>query len=143
MALAASPALSELEVSTRVLPQTRRRRRRRTKALSNARLLLLCVVPLTVMILYVALTAGLTAQTYTLGVQQRLHTKLVEKNNELRSRVAELQSVERLQAAARQLHMGEPAKVAVIAFPVAIQPAERRTALLDRIAGVARWLNVR
>lgn len=143
MALAARAHLSQTDADEVLAPSVRRRRRRRTKLLSNARLSALCLIPLAALLLYVALMAGLTAQTYALGQQQRLHAQLVEKNSTLRSRVAQLESVDRLQAVARQLHMSNPAKVAVIAAPLAIRPQQRRAAFLDRIVSMTRWLSAR
>ncbi|MDQ6781132.1 MAG: hypothetical protein M3Z37_08310 [Candidatus Eremiobacteraeota bacterium] len=110
--------------------------------MSNARLFGLCLLPLAALLIYVALTAGLTAQTYALGVQQQQHARLIDKTNALRSNVAQLESVDRLQAVARQLHMSEPAKVAVIALPAA-RPPERRTAFMDRLMHMTRWLSAR
>ena len=111
--------------------------------LSNARLIALCLIPLFALLMYVALTAGLTAQTYALGVQQQRHARLVEKIHSLHSQVAQLESVDRLQSVARQLHMTEPAKVAVIALPRTAQVQERRTAFLQRLVSMTRWLSAR
>ncbi|HLW38609.1 MAG TPA: hypothetical protein VKR99_09295 [Candidatus Eremiobacteraceae bacterium] len=144
MALAARAHPQQADVRTSpIQPDVRRRRRRRTKLLTNARLCTLCVVPLLALLLYVALMSGLTAQTYALGVQQQLHAQLAERNTALRSRVAQLESVGRLQAVARQLHMSEPTKVAVISQPVASRPPQRRAALLERIVSMTRWLSAR
>jgi len=130
------------QISRPIRPELRRRRRRRTRLLSNARLFGLCLLPLAALLMYVALTAGLTAQTYALGVQQQQHARLLEKTNALRSQVAQLESVDRLQAVARQLHMSEPAKVAVIVLPAA-RYAERRTAFMDRLMHMTHWLSAR
>lgn len=134
---AAEPAVPFIQ------PAVRRRRRRRTKLLSSARVCLLCVVPLLALLLYVALMAGLTAQTYALGLQQQTHARLVERNSALRSRVAQLESVNRLQAVAAQLHMAAPPKVAVIEAPLAIRPPQPRAAFLQRIVSMTRWLSAR
>lgn len=142
MALATLARTNE-QTTASVLPQVRRVRRRRTKVLSGARWSAICVAPLIVLLLYVALTAGLTAQTYTLGREQRTHARLLEQNTLLRSRVAQLQSVERLQATAHALHMTEPAQVALIDLPSAAAAPERRAAFFQRLASIARWLDVR
>lgn len=122
---------------------SRRKRRRSVKTFGNARKLVYCVIPLALLLIYVGGTAGLTAQTYKLAAEQRVHNTLIEENNDLRSRVAQLESVDRLQAVARQLHMAEPNKVAFIASPTAAKPVDRKLAFLARIAGVTRWLGVR
>lgn len=122
---------------------SRRRRRRMVKAAGFARTLTWCTIPLVLVLLYVGLMASLTAQTYRLAADQRLHATLVERNNALRSREAQLESVESLQAAARKLHMSEPQKVAYIFSPAAAQSVPRRLALFVQILGVTRWLGVR
>jgi cell division protein FtsB len=122
---------------------TRRKRRRRVKIAGNARTLIFCVIPLVLLLMYVGLMAGLTAQTYRLNADQRAHATLVERNNALRSRVAQLESVDRLEAVARQLHMTEPNKVAFITTPAAPRTPVRAFALFARILGVTRWFGVR
>src|SRR6202048_4286393 len=122
---------------------SRRKRRRRVKIAGNARTLIFCVIPLVLLLMYVGLMAGLTAQTYRLNADQRVHATLIERNNALRSRVAQLESVDRLEGVARQLHMTEPSKVAFITTPAAPRPAVRASALFVRILGVTRWFGVR
>ncbi|MBV8163288.1 MAG: septum formation initiator family protein [Candidatus Eremiobacteraeota bacterium] len=122
---------------------SRRKRRRRTRIAGSARRLVLCVVPLVLVLLYVGLMAGLTAQTYRLAADQRDHTNLIERNNALRSQVAQLESVDRLEAVARQLHMSEPNNVAFITT-VPPRPAPARTgALFAHIVAVTRLFGVR
>lgn len=122
---------------------SRRRRRRIVKAAGFARTLTFSIIPLVLVLLYVGLMASLTSQTYRLALDQRLHASLVERNNALHSREAQLESVESLQAAARKLHMSEPQKIAFIYSPAAAQPIPRRLALFVQILGVTRWLGVR
>lgn len=122
---------------------SRRKRRRRVKVAGFARKLVSCVIPLVLVLLYVGLTAGLTAQTYRLAASQKLHATLMERNNSLRSRVAQLESMNRLEAVARQLHMTEPSAVAFIGAPPVPQPVAPRFALFAGIFGVTRWLGVR
>lgn len=125
--------------------ESRRRRRRLSKAAGLARVLAWCIVPLMLALLYVGIMAQLTTQTYRLAAAQRFHTALVERNNSLRNRVAQLESVQNLQAAARKLHMGEPHRVAFIGAPsIAVAPQRsHRLALFVEILGVTRWLGVR
>lgn len=122
---------------------SRRKRRRRTRFAGSARRLVLCVIPLALVLLYVGLMAGLTAQTYRLAAGQREHANLIERNNALQSRVAELESVDRLEAVARQLHMTEPNSVAVLTTmpprPVAAHPG----VIFARIVAVTRLFGVR
>jgi hypothetical protein len=122
---------------------SRRKRRRNVKVAGFARRLVYCIIPLVLVLLYVGMMAGLTAQTYRLASAQKVHAALTERNNALRSREAQLESVDRLQAVARQLHMTEPAKVAFLSQPSAPQPVARRFALFAGIVGVTRWLGVR
>ena len=122
---------------------SRRRRRRIGRAAGFARTLTWCIVPLVLVLLYVGLMANLTSQTYRLAADQRLHATLIERNNALHSREAQLESVESLQAAARKLHMGEPQKIAFIFSPATVQPMPPRLALFVQILGVTRWLGVR
>lgn len=123
--------------------RSRRERRHRIKLAGFARRLTYCIIPLVLVLLYVGLMAGLTAQTYRLANAQKAHVSLIERNNALRSRVAQLESVDRLQAVARLLHMTEPSRVAFISQPQAPQPVARRFALFAGIVGVTRWLGVR
>jgi len=122
---------------------SRRRRRRRTKIAGSARRLVLCIIPLALLLLYVGLMAGLTAQTYRLAADQRVHATLIERNNALRSRVAQLESVGRLEAVARQLHMTDPNKVAFISTRPHAAPGARPFLVFARIVAVTRLFGVR
>jgi cell division protein FtsB len=122
---------------------SRRKRRRRVKIAGSARRLIYCVIPLVLLLLYVGLMAGLTAQTYRLAADQRTHATLLERNNALRSRVAELESVDRLEQVARELHMTEPNKVAFINTSAPAQPTPHAFALFARIVAVTRLFGVR
>ncbi|MDQ6766358.1 MAG: hypothetical protein M3Z41_00885 [Candidatus Eremiobacteraeota bacterium] len=122
---------------------TRRKRRRRVKIAGNARKLFYCVIPLVLLLLYVGLMAGLTAQTYRLAADQHVHAALLERNNALRSRVGQLESVDRLQSVARQLHMSEPNKVAFLTTPAPAQAATQPFVLFAQIVSVTRWFGVR
>jgi len=122
---------------------SRRKRRRRVKIAGSARRLIYCVVPLALILLYVGLMAGLTAQTYRLAAEQRLHSTLIERNNALRSQVAQLESVDRLESVARSLHMTEPNKVAFVSTKPPLQPAAHPFVLFARIVAVTRLFGVR
>jgi hypothetical protein len=123
---------------------SRRRRRRVARAAGVARVASVCVVPLVLVLVYVGLMAELTTQTYRLAADQRVHAALADRNAALRSREAQLESVQNLQAAARRLHMGDPRSVAFIWPPAKAAPrAGRPLALFVQILGVTRWLGVR
>jgi hypothetical protein len=122
---------------------SRRRRRRRIALAGLSRKLVYCVIPLVLMLLYVGLMAGLTGQTYRLAAASRVHATLIERNHALRSRVAQLESVDRLEAVARRLHMTEPSKVAFISTHAPPQPVDQPFALFARIVAVTRWFGVR
>ncbi len=122
----------------------RRGRRTRLRLAGNARKFVYCILPLALILLYVGLMAGLTAQTYKLAADQKLHAGLLARNDALRSRVEQLESVDRLQAVARQLHMTEPTKVAFVATPRTVREVpQHRFALFVTIVGVTRWIGVR
>jgi hypothetical protein len=123
--------------------RSRRQRRRRVKIVGSARKFVYCAIPLALLLLYVGLMAGLTVQTYRLSADQRAHATLLDRNNSLRSSVAQLESVERLQAVARRLHMTEPHQVAFITTPEPPQAVERPFALFVQIAAITRWFGVR
>ncbi len=126
-------------------PLSRRRRQRSlAQTLARARLAAWCAVPLVLILLYVAGTADLTTQTYRLAAAQRLHATLAERNAALRSRVAELESVQNLQAVARKLHMTEPRSIAFLPLPSAGPPRPApRVALFARFLGLTRWIGAR
>jgi hypothetical protein len=123
---------------------SRRKRRRRTRIAGSARRLVLCTVPLVLVLLYVGLMAGLTAQTYRLAADQRDHSNLLERNNALKSRVAQLESVDRLEAVARQLHMTEPNTIAFLTTTPPPQPAHAYAGVIFvRIVALTRLFGVR
>ncbi len=122
---------------------SRRKRRQRWKIAGSARRFVLSIVPLALILLYVGLMAGLTAQTYRLAADQRVHATLLERNNALRSRVAELESVDRLEAAARKLHMTEPNKVAFVTTRAVPQPDPHAFVIFARIVAATRLFGVR
>jgi len=122
---------------------SRRKRRRRTRIAGSARRLVLCTVPLVLVLLYVGLMAGLTAQTYRLAADQRDRTTLIERNNALRSRVAELESVDRLETVARQLHMTEPNSVAFLTTAPPRPAPAHAGVIFAHIVAVTRLFGVR
>jgi hypothetical protein len=96
-------------------------------------------VPLALLILYVGLTAQLTAQTYRLADDRAREAQLLQTNNVLHAQVGQLESLSRLEAAAVKLHMTYPKRVSIIALPGSPKPQPENTAL----AFVARLLHVR
>jgi len=89
----------------------------RRKTASVARVVLLGSIPLMLLCGYVGLNAELVAQTYRLSADQQTQAQLVQTDDALRQRLAQAQSVTRLEAAASALHMKEPASIAVITLP--------------------------
>lgn len=124
----------------RVPPHRGRAVRRKTAF--TARLIATALVPLLALLVYVGLTAELTAQTYRLNADQTLQSQLVRTDDNLHQRLAQLQSVARLEAAAAALHMREPSQVAVITLPSA-STKPTTTALAAGIASFKRLFSLR
>ena len=109
----------------------------RRKAGAAARYVIFALVPLLSLIAYVGLTDELAAQTYRLNADQAQQAQLVQTDDELRQRVAQLQSVAKLEAAAAALHMKEPAHIAVLTLPpTSTKPTT--TAFTARLASFKR-----
>ncbi|MBV8082362.1 MAG: hypothetical protein JOY86_05195 [Candidatus Eremiobacteraeota bacterium] len=109
----------------------------RRKRFSVARLGACAAAPLIFLFGYVALNAELVAQTYRLNADQQTQAQLVQSDDALHQRLAQAQSVARLEAAAAALHMKEPARVAVINVPSA-STKPTTTAFAARIASFKR-----
>jgi hypothetical protein len=139
----------KIEFDRRLTPTVRtvraprhRGRAVRRKTAFTARLIAIAVVPLVALFVYVGLTAELAAQTYRLNADQTLATQLEQTDDNLHQRLAQLQSVARLEAAAAALHMREPSHVAVITLPPA-STKPTTTALAAGIAGFKRLFSLR
>jgi len=104
---------------------------------------LFAVVPLSLVLAYVFLTAQLTAQTYRLHDAQARQAVLSQQEAELRDQVAQLESLPRLEAAAAKLHMTVPSKVVLVAPPAAVRPHGGLTTVAASIADLRRWFAVR
>lgn len=115
----------KIQFDRRLAPPPRTRQPRalgraaRRKTISAARVLAFALIPLIMLLAYVGLTAELAAQTYRLNADQTDQAQLVQASDELHQRLAQLQSVARLEAAASALHMKEPTSIAVITLPPA------------------------
>jgi len=107
----------------------------------GVQLALAVAIPLAFVVLYVWLTAQLTAQTYRLHDDQALQTALTLRDNELRQQVARLESLPRLEAAAAKLHMHVPEGVALVA-PARPAPTESATSIAASFAGLRKWLHI-
>lgn len=107
----------------------------------GARIGLFVALPIVFVVAYVWLTAQLTAQTYRLHDDQALRTALTQRDNDLRQQVAKLESLPRLEEAARKLHMHVPQSVAIVApaYAGAPHPATSIAASLD---GLRKWLHI-
>ena len=136
-------ALAYKPTRDRVLPPPRpptlrpARRAARRKAGAAACYAVFTFVTLLMLVAYVGLTAELAAQTYRLNADQIQQAQLVQADDELRQRVAQLQSVAKLEAAAAALHMKEPAHVAVLTLPPA-STKPTKAALGARLASFKR-----
>lgn len=133
------------------LPAKRPARGRTAKRVSAARARLagrgvrlgaIIVLPIALVFTYVWLTAELTAQTYRLHDDQALQTVLAQRDTDLRQKVAHLESLPRLEAAAAKLHMHVPTGVALVA-PAHAAPAPKMTALALSIADMRKWFGIR
>src|SRR5215469_8040674 len=107
----------------------------------TVRLGLIVALPIALIVTYVWLTAQLTAQTYRLHDDQALRNALVQRDNELRQQVAQLESLPRLESAAAKLHMHVPQGVAIVA-PSHAAPAKPATSIAASIDGLAKWLHI-
>ena len=114
------------------------KRKARMQRWWSAKLTLLVSVPLLLILSYVGLTAEVTSQTYRLAADQAQQAKLLQTDDELRQRLVQLQSVERLEAAAAVLGMKEPARISVITLP-RTAPKVPPT-LASRLADLKRFL---
>lgn len=139
----------KIEFDRRLAPAPRsvraprhRGRAARRKTAFTARLVAVAVVPLLMLFAYVGLTAELAAQTYRLSAAQTRQAQLVQMDDNLHQRLAQLQSVARLEAAAAALHMREPSHVAVITLPPA-STKPTTTALAAGIASFKRLFSLR
>ena len=140
----------KIEFDRRLTPRrsgTRSSRRHgraaRRKTVFAARVIVFAVVPLLMLLAYVGLTAELAAQTYRLNADQARQAQLVQEGDSLHQRLAQLQSVARLEAAAAALHMREPAHVAVITLPSTASTKPTTTALAAGIASFKRLFSLR
>ena len=115
--------------------RTWRARRRNTIAFGRvAALVALIALPV---LLYVMLTARLTATSYALAQATQAKAQLLEESQRRDDRIARLESPERLALVAAQLHMHDPHQYAVVAVPdVRVPaPAERGIAFFG-VAGI-------
>ncbi len=123
-------------------PKARVHRVRVRATRNGLRVLAFAALPLLFILAYVWLTAELTAQTYRLHDDQARQSALAQRDTDLRQQVARLESLPRLEAAAAQLHMQVPSKVALIAPPSAALANAPRTAIAASLADVRAWLRL-
>ena len=140
MAVAARALRHDQERRTK--PRVRRARRVRVRVAGRGvRLMTLAALPLAFVLAYVWLTAQLTAQTYRLHDAQASMTALTQRDNELRQRVARLESLPRLEAAAAKLHMTVPPGVALLAPAEQAHVPGAQTAIAASLAGMRKWFD--
>jgi len=114
--------------------RTARARRRNTVAFGRTlAIVALAAVPVLV---YVMLTARLTATSYALAQANQTKAALLEESQRLDDRIARLASPERLAAVAAQLHMHDPHLYAVVEVPDARVPAPPRGLAFFGVAGI-------
>jgi len=141
MALAARAYRADDDV--RHAPSGKRARRVRVRtAGKGVKIASLAAVPVALLLTYVWLTAQLTAQTYRLHDDQARQTVLVQRDNELKQKVAQLESLPRLEAAAAKLHMTVPPSVSLVA-PLTPPKTSAQTALAASLADVRKWFGIR
>ena len=102
---------------------------------------LFTALPIVLVVTYVWLTAQLTAQTYRLHDDQALRSALTQRDNDLRQQVAKLESLPRLEDAARKLHMHVPQSVAIVA-PAHVAPQHPATSIASSLSGLRKWLHI-
>lgn len=98
-------------------------------------------LPIVLVVTYVWLTAQLTAQTYRLHDDQALRSALTQRDNDLRQQVAKLESLPRLEEAARKLHMHVPQSVAIVA-PAHAATQHPATSIAASLDGLRKWLHI-
>jgi hypothetical protein len=140
--VAAAQHAYRIEYDRRLTPAGSRAPRRtgrvaRRSSAQTVRLIALIAAPLIMVLAYVGLTAELAQQTYRLNADQTQQASLILTDDALHQRIAALQSVARLEAAAKALHMKEPAHIAVIVLP-ATSAKPTTTALGARFASLKR-----
>lgn len=119
----------------------RKTRRDKVRLNQTMRVGLLVALPIALIITYVWLTAQLTAQTYRLHDDQALRSALVQRDNELRQQVAQLESLPRLESAAAKLHMHVPQSVSIVAPSHAAAP-KTATSIAATLDGLRKWLHI-
>jgi len=128
--------------SSKPRPRVARKTRRIKVRLNHTvRLAILVALPIAFIVSYVWLTAQLTAQTYRLHDDQALRNALIQRDNELRQQVAQLESLPRLESAAARLHMHVPQGVALVA-PSHAAPPTPATSIAASIDGLRKWLHI-
>ncbi|MBC5823865.1 MAG: hypothetical protein GIW99_00930 [Candidatus Eremiobacteraeota bacterium] len=128
---------------SRVAPTVRRTiavKKPRRRSIGAGMAALLSIAVLALILAYVAMTAELTAQTYRLVDERAERSALNERNNDLRQKVARLESLPRLQSAAAALQMREPTQFADLAQPASMAARRPPSRLVIRFDGMTDWL---
>jgi len=133
-ALPAPAPRERIRATSATKRRTSRARRRNTVAFGRAlAIVALAAIPV---LIYVMLTAKLTATSYALAQANQTKATLLEESQRLDDRIARLESPERLAAVAAQLHMHDPHVYAVVAVPDAHVPAPPRGIAFFGVAGI-------
>lgn len=131
--------LEQSESFHRARAPRRRARRKRGNAAFRLRVGLVSGLLLAAVLAYVGMTAELTAQTYRLSADQTHHAELAQSTDALAQRLAQMQSLPRLEIAAARLHMAQPQRVVVIALPTIARVRPPMT-FAARLSNLTKWL---
>jgi len=115
--------------------QRRITRKDRARYIGLFRFCALLAVALSLVMIYVMLTAQLTSLNYAVGRAQRERSALLAETARLDDRLAVLRSDDRLAMVAGRLQMQDPDQFAIVTLPVPVQQRDRSH--LAFLAGLA------
>jgi uncharacterized membrane protein YgcG len=115
--------------------QRRISRKERARYIGLVRFCGVLAVALSLVMIYVMLTARLTSLNYSMAKAQRERVALLAETARLDDRLAALRSDDRLAALAARMHMQDPQQFAVVTLPAPARSEDR--AHLAFLAGLA------
>jgi cell division protein FtsB len=130
--------------NARTAKEATQRRISRKERARYAGLLRFCAalaVGLSVVMLYVMLTARLTSLNYAVAKAERERATLQAETARLDDRLAALRSDDRLAAVAAKLHMQDPQQFAVVSLPPPARPVDRSH--LAFLSGLANFFGAK
>jgi hypothetical protein len=125
--------------NVRTAKQATQRRVSRAARARYSRLMQFCAalaVGLTLVMLYVTLTARLTSLNYAVAKAQRERATLQAETARLDDKLAALRSDDRLSHVAAQLHMSDPQQFALVTLPAPRVPDRSHIAFLSGLANL-------